>query len=401
MSTEDQPCYKTFSYRVKDSTSGKGLVALGNCVNTVWNYINEVSGKSAQRGTRWITKKQLRELTKGASREMGLPSQVIQEVIDEFLAKRNAAGKPRLRWRASGGPRRSLGWIPFTNQDIEIDGAVGYLRGRKFRLWKHREIEGRIKSGNFSQDARGRWYCNIVCEVERASTNRTAVVAFDLGHKSLAKGSDGSELEQARFYRDMEEKLADAARRGKTRLVKTINAKIKNRRKDTFHKFTRQVVDRSGAVFVGNISSAWQIAAGNGKATHDASWTMLRSFFGYKCDHAGVAFAEVNEAYTTQTCSCCLSRTGPKGEQNLDVRQWVCSECDAEHDRDQNAAINIARLGCEALGLQWPGSQRSRWGGITCVIEAGSCDAAHHFKSLAVFTTICTQLDVRSSPVRM
>ena len=103
MSTEDQPCYKTFSYRVKDSTSGKGLVALGNGVNTVWNYCNEVSGKSAQRGRRWITKKQLRALTKGASKELGLPSQVIQEVIDEFLDKRAQAGCSRLRPRSSRG----------------------------------------------------------------------------------------------------------------------------------------------------------------------------------------------------------------------------------------------------------------------------------------------------------
>jgi putative transposase len=356
MSAKDQPCYKTFSFRVKDSTSGKGLVVLGNAVNTVWNYCNEVSGRSALRGRRWITKKQLRELTKGSGKELGLPSQVVQEVIDEFLDKRAAAGKPRLRWRASRGPRRALGWIPFTNQDIQIEGSLAYLRGMKVRLWKHREIEGRIKSGNFSQDARGRWYCNIVCEVERSTTNRTAVVAFDLGHKTVAQGSDGSELSQARFYRDMEKKLADAERCGKTRLVKTINAKIKNRRKDSYHKFTREVVDRAGAVFVGNISSAWQIAAGNGKATHDASWSMLRGFFRYKCDHAGVAFAEVNEAHTTQTCSLCLSRTGPKGEENLNIRQWVCCECGAEHDRDGNAATNIARLGCEALGLQWPRS---------------------------------------------
>jgi IS605 OrfB family transposase len=96
----------------------------------------------------------------------------------------------------------------------------------------------------------------------------------------------------------MEKKLADPERRGNTRLVRTINARISNRRKDTCHKSTRQVVDSSGAVFVGNISSAWQVAAGNSKATHDASWTMLRGFLRYKCDHAGVAFAEVNEAYT-------------------------------------------------------------------------------------------------------
>ena len=83
---------------------------------------------------------------------------------------------------------------------------------------------------------------------------------------------------------------------------------------------------------------------------------MLRNFLEYKCDHAGVAFAEVNEAYTTQTCSGCLALSGPQGREGLAVRQWVCSECGSIHDRDQNAALNIARLGCETLGLNGPGS---------------------------------------------
>jgi putative transposase len=110
MATEDQTkTYKAFSFRVKDATSGKRLVALGNAVNTVWNFCNEVSARSAQRGPRWATKKQLRDLTKGSSREIELPSQVIQEVVDEFVTKRKAAGCPKLRWRVSRGVRRSLG----------------------------------------------------------------------------------------------------------------------------------------------------------------------------------------------------------------------------------------------------------------------------------------------------
>jgi transposase len=36
----------------------------------------------------------------------------------------------------------------------------------------------------------------------------------------------------------------------------------------------------------------------------------------------------------------------------MDFTQWVCSECGSVHDRDGNAAINIARLGREALGPQ-------------------------------------------------
>ena len=196
----------TFSFRVKDATSGKHLVALGNATNTVWNYVNEISERSARRGPKWATKKQLRDLTKGASQELDLPSQVIQEIIDEFIDKRKQAHRPKLRWRVSRGPRRSLGWIPFTNQDVEIIGSIALFRGRKIRLWKHREIEGRFKSGNFSQDARGRWYCNIVCEIERQTTNRTHIVGIDLSHKVAAKCSDGPELPQARFYRDLEDR---------------------------------------------------------------------------------------------------------------------------------------------------------------------------------------------------
>jgi putative transposase len=355
--TDQEPAYKTFGFRVKDATSGKHLIALGNATNTVWNYINEISERSARRWPKWVTKKQLRDLTKGANKELGLPSQVIQEVIDEFLIKRKQVGRPKLRWRVSRGPRRSLGWIPFTNQDVEINGAIAMFRGRKIRLWKHREIEGRFKSGCFSQDARGRWYCNIVCEIERQPTNRTQIVGIDLGHKNAAKCSDGPELPQARFYRDLEDKLAEAQRRGRKRQIQTIHAKIANRRKDALHKFSRAVVNRAGAVFVGNISSLWQIASGAAKATHDVSWSMLRNFLDYKCDHAGVAFAEVNEAYTTQTCSGCGALSGPQGREGLAIRQWVCGDCGSVHDRDQNAALNIARLGCETLGLKGPGSR--------------------------------------------
>jgi len=341
---------------VKDATSGKHLVALGGATNTIWNYINEISERSARRGSKWATKKQPRDLTKGASKELGLPSQVIHEIIDEFLTKRKQACRPKLRWRVSRGPRRSLGWIPFTNQDVELNGAIALLRGRKIRLWKHREIQGRFKSGTFSQDARGRWHCNIVCEIERSTTNRTHIIGTNLGHKTAAKCSDGPELPQARFYRDLAEKHAEAQRRGRKRQAQTIHAKIATRRKDGLHKFSRAVVDRGGTVFVGNISSPWQIASGAAKATHDVSWSMLRNFLKYKSDHAGVVFAEVDEAYTTQTCSECFALSGPHGREGLAVRPWVCSECGSVHDRDQNATLNIARLGCETLGLKELGS---------------------------------------------
>ncbi len=81
----------------------------------------------------------------------------------------------------------------------------------------------------------------------------------------------------------------------------------------------------------------------------DAGWGAYKTMLKYKCDDAGVWFLEINERYSTQECSGCHARTGPKGWDGLAVRHWVCSECGAEHDRDVNAAINIRMRGLAAL----------------------------------------------------
>jgi len=40
--------------------------------------------------------------------------------------------------------------VPFKNQTIRLTGSVVVFNGHEVRLWKRREIEGRIKSGSFS-----------------------------------------------------------------------------------------------------------------------------------------------------------------------------------------------------------------------------------------------------------
>ena len=58
----------------------------------------------------------------------------------------------------------------------------------------------------------------------------------------------------------------------------------------------------------------------------------------------------IDEAYSTQTCSTCGERTGPKGRDGLANREWTCPCCGAVHDRDVNAAKNIAAWGL--LGVE-------------------------------------------------
>jgi transposase len=62
-----------------------------------------------------------------------------------------------------------------------------------------------------------------------------------------------------------------------------------------------------------------------------------------------VWFDEVDEAFSTQTCSVCNSRTGPKGREGLGIRGWQCSMCGTIHDRDVNAAQIILAAGHRRL----------------------------------------------------
>jgi len=338
---------------------------MASAVNIVWNYCNDISAKSAQRGPRWISKEELRALTAGSSKLLDLPSQVIQSVTDEFLTRRRQRGQPKLRWRG----RKAFGWIPLTNQDVVLAGGVAHFRGKRLRLWYHRPIEGRIKSGCLTQDARGRWYCNLVCEIECRTEASGGVIGVDLGLATVATCSDGARLERAAFYRDVEPKLAEAQRRRRRRQARTLHAKIASRRKDSLHKFSRELVARCRVIAVGDVSSSQLSTSSLAKSIHDAGWGILRRYLRYKCDHAGVAYVDVQERGTTRICSACSRSTGPQGLADLGIRQWVCSSCGQLHDRDINAALNIARLGCETLGLKGSGSSADGLGGITRMLN--------------------------------
>lgn len=337
---------KTLKYRVKGKSTGNALAKAARAVNLVWNHCNAMQRHALKHNQRWPTAATFQSSTKGAGKEIGLPAQTVQEVCEEYLDRRRGARKAKLRWRG----KRSLGWVPFKNQTIRVIGSVVTFNGHKVRLWLHREITGRIKSGSFSQDARGRWYCNLVVEDEPKPHGKNEPVGIDLGLKTLATLSTGEKIHHPRVYRALEAKLGKAQRANKTRLVKTINAKIANVRRNFLHEETTKLADRFGAFYVGNISARWQQQT-NGKSAADASMGMFRSLLKYKAIARSAVYLDVPEAFTTQVCSICgaLPEGRPKGIADLGVREWMCCECGSVHDRDVNAARNILRLGCEAL----------------------------------------------------
>lgn len=337
--------------RIKDKHAAF-LNAQAKEVNMVWNYSQDLALRVLAREQRFLSAYDMASYTKGAAKEgLSLHSQTVQAVSEEYCTRRKQFKKAKLRWRVSSGSRRSLGWIPVKASALSYRSGQVHYQGKALSLWDSYGLaDYALRSGSFSEDSRGRWYLNVTVDVRKPPKSLgTSAVGIDLGLKDLAALSNGETVESHQFYRDLEPALAVAQRAGNTGRVKAIHAKIANRRKDFLHKLSTRLVKEHGAIFIGNVNASGLAKTKMAKSVMDAGWSMFRTQLQYKGDSAGVWVREVNEAYSTQECSSCHAHTGPKGLEGLAVRQWTCSVCQTEHNRDTNAAKNILTRGLVAL----------------------------------------------------
>lgn len=347
---------RTLRLRLKDKHAAL-LRDQAWAVNQVWNYVNELSLKHFQRQRAFLSAYDMQPYTKGAGKELGLHSQTVQSIQEEYCLRRRQHKKVRLAWRKSSGARRSLGWIPVKASALRYKAGQVHYQGVPLSLWDSYGLaDYELGTGSFSEDSRGRWYLNVTVKVNNKPVSKsTNSVGIDLGLKDFATTSDGRQVAANRFYRNLEPALAVAQRANKKQRVKAIHAKIAARRKDALHKLSTQLVNEYGAIFVGNVNSARLAKTKMAKSVLDAGWSTFRTMLLYKCDDAGVWFSEVNEASSTQACSVCGSISGPKGLKDLGIREWTCQDCDTTHDRDVNAARNILERGRALLAVGIPG----------------------------------------------
>ena len=361
-----KPIIKTLSVRVRDKHANV-LNRMAFDVNQVWNAANADCAEYS-----WVAVPEVGYMNFGTSafelmkdlkgirkeRGMIIDSTAVQETIAVHGKARKQFKKNKLNWRCSGGSKKALGWIPFKSGAAKwVNGQVRYA-GFYFKVWDSYGLsQFAFRSGCFSQDSRGRWYFNIVVQIESQVRHAEGgQVGIDLGLKTTATCSNGDSLARQDCYRNQELKLGKAQRAKDKKRVKAIHAKIKNTRKDAIHKFTHKIVKENSLIIVGNVSSQKLAKTKMAKSVLDAGWFMIKTQLEYKSIATQAVFIEVNESYTTQTCSCCglISHNSPKGRIGLRIREWTCAECGMTHDRDINAAKNILALGHKRLAVGIP-----------------------------------------------
>ncbi len=338
----------TYKFRLKDKHT-KELNRQARQVNFVWNYCNDLQQRTVRAHRKWLTGYDLINMTSGSCKDLDLHSNTIHQICLQYDQSRRSHKKAWLKFRS----RKSLGWIPFNTKNVRFKNDVFVFRKINYEPMHIRDMPKRsiIKAGSFNQDSKGHWYINVTLDFSEDHFHKAleSSIGIDLGLKDLATLSSGEKIENKRFYRTREHKLAKSQRARKKKQTQNIHLKIKNQRNDFLHKTSSKLVLENDLIVVGNVSSSKLARTRMAKSVSDVSWYNFKQMLSYKAIRHGGTMIEVNESYTTQTCSDCNSISGPKGIADLGIREWTCAACGSIHDRDTNAAKNILRIGLDTL----------------------------------------------------
>lgn len=243
------------------------------------------------------------------------------------------------------------------------------LTGQGLRLSKigtvplvlHRPVEGSIKTCTVLRSSTGKWWATLSCEnvPEAVLPSNPLPVGIDVGIKTFAALSDGTAVDNPKFFKRSAKRLAQAQRKLELqaqgspertkvkKVVAKIHERISFRRTDFAHRESRRMVDRYGKIFVEDITvNEMNAHRCLNRSIRDAAWSQFFFFLSYKAESAGREFRKINPAGTSQTCSSC----GYRQKMPLSDRIYHCPCCGMEKGRDHNASLNILRLGLESRG---------------------------------------------------
>jgi len=289
--------------------------------------------------------------------------QNVQERVDlafkAFFRRVKAGERP-------GYPRfKGKGWYDsFTYPQLGFKLLSEKLRLSKIgdiKIKLHRPIEGKIKRLTVRRSSTGKWFACFSVEIDdppKPPWKDGSMVGIDVGLESFATLSNGEKIDNPRFFRSEEKALAKGQRRlskcekgtrDRRRILKVvqrIHERIANRRYDFAHQVSNQLVSKYGLIAFENLSITNMLKNHClAKSISDVAWRMLVTTTSYKAESAGSMVVLVDPKNTSQLCSRC----GLKVPKSLSDRVHECPQCGLVMDRDENAAINILRLGLQSL----------------------------------------------------
>lgn len=224
-----------------------------------------------------------------------------------------------------------------------------------------RELPADPSSVTLIRDEAGRYWVSVVVESDPTADLLPQIdtdCGIDLGLKHFAVLDSGQKIDHPTWLKRAEKKLKKAQRalsrkakgsrnRAKARVeVARQHAHVANCRRDWQHKLSTRTIGENQAVYVETLHLRSLAKTHMAKSVHDSAFAQFVSMLEYKAAKTGRLLIKVDRDFpSTQRCSACEHRTGPKGLAGLRIREWTCYNCATLHDRDINSGINIKTEG--------------------------------------------------------
>jgi putative transposase len=217
-----------------------------------------------------------------------------------------------------------------------------------------------------------RWFVSFFIKTTNAlptlpdikTITESEIIGVDLGIKELAVTSDGETFVNPKAYKrylkrlkrcqrqvSRKQKGSNSRKKAVTKLAR-LHRKIRNIRKDASNKLTTSVVKTKPKLVVIETLKPKNMMKNHNLAgsISDASFGEIKRQFEYKTLWNGIHLVKAPQFYaSSKFCSCCGAK---KNDLKLSDREWKCSSCGADHDRDLNASQNLKFFGCWLLGLE-------------------------------------------------
>jgi putative transposase len=277
----------------------------------------------------------------------------LQTAYSNFFKKPNT-GFPKFKSK-----RKNHRSYTTNNQNGTVRIENGCLKLPKIgfvKLKQHRTIPENytIKSVTVSKSPSGKYYASILFEYEQIiePVKINTIIGLDFSMTELYVDSNGNEAQYNRYYRRSLDKLKKMSRTlsnmrkfsknwyKQKHKIAVLHEKIANQRKDFLHKQSRQIANAYDLVGVEDLNmKAMSQALNFGKSVADNSFGTFRTLLKYKLEEQGKYFVVIDKWFpSSKLCHKC----GFKNDDlTLSVREWLCPDCQTNHDRDTNAAVNI------------------------------------------------------------